>query len=1080
MNFTRKIATLNINSISCDVKKSLLKDFIVNNDLDIIFLQEVSFQNFSFIQSHRTVLNISDRGRGTAILLRNGLDFDQVQMSECGRIVSLVVDGINLICIYAKSGANFKRERNLFFMNEITTHFYKRSVRETIVGGDFNCILNSADSNSASTNFCHGLSQMINIMSLRDSVSNRQTERRFTFFRGSSASRLDRFYTSNGIFGNILGTKTTPTAFSDHYCFEIKIKIDRTQIPARYGFGYWKINPALLKNQEIINEYSHKLRNIKQFRTYEQNFYEWWSGSFKNNTKYFFKNKAIHFNRAISEQKGTFYRALLQLGEQQISGIDVQAEINFVKSKLMEIERQKIESMRFKFNSNIVCEEEKINIFQIFGQNKRSHINQLKFGDRVITGQAEIGIAVRDFFAEMFENSGNTTTTYQTIDNIQNSLEPDEADELLRPITQEEIRKNLFSSSKKKSPGPDGLNYEFYIKNFDGIKDDLVKLFNGFLENPNLIPSSFSDGVITLIPKNVNVETMSDLRPISLLNTDYKLFAKILASRIKNILPKVIGKGQTACLIDASCVENLMELRNAIAISKISKRLKFAIMSIDLEKAFDRVKHDYLWKCLEKLGFPMDFIMILQKLYSNAKSKIMVNGFLTNDVKIKKSVRQGCPLSMLLFVIYIEPLIRAMSDTLDGLRVGNNITKVLGYADDINFIVRNTIECDLIFEKITKFCEESGAKINLNKSSFLRINECKIGPQFIRETDKLKILGFFFCTNLKKIINANYEQVIANINFLINQNKRRNLNLVQKVWVANTFMLSKLWYCSQVVPPENLHIGKIKKALGKFLWKGHLYRIDRRQLCLPNVKGGLGLISIPEKVKSLFLKRNLYCKIDGFLEERNDFIFIQKDILQLPRNTKEALNNGENILTLGLNTTKSIYNNYLDQINFEPYIERKFPELEFKEIWKNLSLNCLPSDWRTTTYFVVNDVIANSCKVRRHRIDLDVINCIKCDEIDDNTHRIKKCSAIVEIWNWLKNKLNYNLRIGLDDPEELLNRNLNKNEEAGFWFLVAAIHYNINNYLDGSLEKFKNLVRKKRWSEKDRLEKKFGNLLNIF
>jgi hypothetical protein len=230
----------------------------------------------------------------------------------------------------------------------------------------------------------------------------------------------------------------------------------------------------------------------------------------------------------------------------------------------------------------------------------------------------------------------------------------------------------------------------------------------------------------------------------------------------------------------------------------------------------------------------------------------------------------------------------------------------------------------------------------------------------------------------------------------------------------------------------------------------------------------------------LFLKRNLYFKVDGFLEERNDFIFTRKNILDLSRNMKEALDSGENIITLNLITTKTIYNYLLNQTNFRIYVEIKYPELNFDKIWKNLSKNYLPSDWRTTAYLVVNDVIANSCKLRRHHINLDSLNCAKCDEIDNNDHRIKKCPAIVEIWNWIKLKLTYNLRINLDDPEELLSRNLNKNEEAGLWLLAGAIHYNINNYLEGNLEKFKNMIRKKRWSDKNKLENKFGNLLNIF
>jgi hypothetical protein len=164
-----------------------------------------------------------------------------------------------------------------------------------------------------------------------------------------------------------------------------------------------------------------------------------------------------------------------------------------------------------------------------------------------LTEQSEIKSAVRSHFSQTFSrDSENVPPFFQTIESLQNYLEPEEAEELLRPITLEEIRLTLRSCTKKKSPGPDGLSYEFYIKNFELLGEELLKLFNEFLGNPNNIPSSFSDGIITLIPKNTKIESLSDVRPISLLNTDYKLFAKILAARIQTVLPKIIGKGQTA------------------------------------------------------------------------------------------------------------------------------------------------------------------------------------------------------------------------------------------------------------------------------------------------------------------------------------------------------------------------------------------------------------------------------------------------------------------------------------------------------------------------------------------------------
>jgi hypothetical protein len=97
-----------------------------------------------------------------------------------------------------------------------------------------------------------------------------------------------------------------------------------------------------------------------------------------------------------------------------------------------------------------------------------------------------------------------------------------------------------------------------------------------------------------------------------------------------------------------------------------------------------------------------------------------------------------------------------------------------------------------VTQVISRFCIESNAKVNYQKSSFLRINKCNLGPQLMREDSKLKVLGFIFGTDLKKTSADNYERIINTINFMINQNCRRK--------VSNTFILAKLWYISQIMP----------------------------------------------------------------------------------------------------------------------------------------------------------------------------------------------------------------------------------------------------------------------------------------
>jgi hypothetical protein len=145
-------------------------------------------------------------------------------------------------------------------------------------------------------------------------------------------------------------------------------------------------------------------------------------------------------------------------------------------------------------------------------------------------------------------------------------------DYLLTLITEEEIRKN-FKTCIKKSSGPDGLTYEFYLKNL---------LFNSLLNNPAAMPNSFAEEVIILIPKVRSPSNVSEFRPISLLNCDYKIFTKILANRMLKCLHLLIGDSQSACISGKSCIDNLLVLRNIIAKTSTSVRLKYFFVGLDL------------------------------------------------------------------------------------------------------------------------------------------------------------------------------------------------------------------------------------------------------------------------------------------------------------------------------------------------------------------------------------------------------------------------------------------------------------------------------------------------------------------
>lgn len=157
MNYIRKVASININALEIASKKHLLKDFVIASDLDIVFIQEVHFENFSFLPQYVAYINISEFNKGTAILVRKSLGPTVPLFDPTGRITSVEVGDVNFINIYGHSGSQYRAERDDLFRNRIAVHFNKTTAKNHVLGGDFNCVVDERDTKNRAYNICHGL-----------------------------------------------------------------------------------------------------------------------------------------------------------------------------------------------------------------------------------------------------------------------------------------------------------------------------------------------------------------------------------------------------------------------------------------------------------------------------------------------------------------------------------------------------------------------------------------------------------------------------------------------------------------------------------------------------------------------------------------------------------------------------------------------------------------------------------------------------------------------------------------------------------------------------------------------------------
>ena len=277
-----------------------------------------------------------------------------------------------------------------------------------------------------------------------------------------------------------------------------------------------------------------------------------------------------------------------------------------------------------------------------------------------------------------------------------------------------------------KSPRLDGLPYEVYMRMSHMFVPILTDMFNHWFAQ-GAIPGSVTKGVITLLKKGGRHvwEGLDDYRPITLLNTELKILARVLANRLQLVISDLIGPEQTFAVKGRSIQDNLHLIREVL--ERIKDDTESALISLDQSKAFDRVDHRFLASVLKTAGFKPEFRRWISMMYHNPQAVVQVNGRRSGVIAIERSVWQGCPLSPLLYVLALEPLQRRLRDegTSPALRgipfVGRLAARVSAFADDVTVFVSRLRDIEAVKEAVVEYERIAGAKVNFDKSEGLRL-----------------------------------------------------------------------------------------------------------------------------------------------------------------------------------------------------------------------------------------------------------------------------------------------------------------------------------------------------------------------
>ena len=438
------------------------------------------------------------------------------------------------------------------------------------------------------------------------------------------------------------------------------------------------------------------------------------------------------------------------------------------------------------------------------------------------------------------------------------------------PITDEDIKAALFSIPDNKSPGPDGYNAYFFKHCWSIIGPDFLAAVRYFFTN-NCLPRCVNATRIALVPKVENPSCMNDFRPISCCNVLYKCISKVIVIRLKAALGDVIGLAQSAFLPGRNISDAILLTQELMHNTHLNTGPSRCALKVDLRKAFDTVRWDFILAGLAAIGIPQHMIQWITICITTAHYTVNLNGELHGFFKATRGIRQGDPLSPYLFVLAMEGLGGIITQATRNTafkyhwRCATNKITHICFADDLMLYCHaDTSSVNILQSCLDKFSTVSGLTINYAKSSIYLSGvdvdtKNRICNQlgFQQGTLPVRYLGVpLISTRLK---HADCILLLERLMARIKLWTSSSLTYAGRLQLIKSVLFSiQVYWSSLFILPCSI-IAKIEGILSAFLWKGtsmaHVgAKVAWKSICYPLTEGGLGITNLKTWNKAATLK----------------------------------------------------------------------------------------------------------------------------------------------------------------------------------------------------------------------------------
>ena len=875
------LLSLNINGLNDRIKRTALVDWLKCMKVDVACLQETHAPSHESIRKwfansgFRVVSSsVSNKRCGSAILIKDSLNVKQVIRDDAGRFVQALVDfgedQLSFISLYAP---NKNPDRNAFFSS--LTGLIDLT-RPTFVCGDFNSVLDSdldrlrraSYTGAASSRTqdsgpaLHSLLSYTETYPLWRTLHPSQTAYSWTHASGTFASRIDMVWAPSCLEQSIRECEYHPSFLSDHQYLLVKFVLDDR---ISTGPGVWKFNTSLLEDPSYC-------ALVSSFWAFWQSHYtpeafssilEWWDqGKFylREVTRSFSRSKEIgrRQHKSLLHKQMHELQHLFELGDPSAF-----AKLCEVQEELRGIALHEAKGAQVRARCQWAEEGETSSSFFLNLATKR-HAKQVMRSIRdPDTGSVHhdpfeiLGVWQRYYSGLFTAASCDLSAQDDILSKLSRRLSDLERASCEGLLSLEECFAALSGMARGKTPGSDGFPMEFYLRFWQSLGADLVRVLNVAFETGQLSTSQRRGLIIVLFKKNDRLET-KNWRPISLLNVDYKIATRAISGRLLAVIGSIVGPDQTCGVPGRTISENLFLIRDLIDYAE-QEDIPLALLSLDQEKAFDRVDWGFLYRILDTFNFGPAFCRWIKLFYTNVESAVVINGWSSSFFSPSRGVRQGCPLSPLLYVLSIEVLAANIRSApgITGVFLPHSLEqfKCSGYADDTTIAATSDESIEETFAVYSQFERASGARLNRGKSkgmwlgSWKQRSDAPFGLQWVKQ---LPLLGATFSAG--DYSEPTWEPATAKLEKRLSDWSGRKLSFQGKATIINSLALSQLWHLCHVFPVPKWAAKRINKAVWSFFWSGKRDLVARKAVCLPKSKGGFGVIDFQLKADAFALQ----------------------------------------------------------------------------------------------------------------------------------------------------------------------------------------------------------------------------------